>query len=867
MFGNVGRREPTYRVGEDGIALIELAPTTHSGEALLIFKFNSRRQQELRTWLSPQPRDWILVGFAEGTAGYNTLSDNQVAAVDAGFDEGYYDDGRVAFFAKGQVKGEYLLTLAYDSARDRDQSRTQFETQVDPDAYYTLYADKSEQRFEAASQRKLYVKLERKQFFALFGDFDTGLSFTELSRYERRFNGLKSGFRGQNVGYTVFAAETDQSFVRDELRGDGTSGLYFLSSAPIIGNSETIRIEVRDRFDTGHVISSDTLTRHLDYNLDVLNGSIYFKKPIPSRDASFNTIFIVAEYESFSDANDDVVAGGRGSVRFAQDSVEVGLTHINDDKQGAEADLTGVDMRWQVNPETLVRAEYATSNRTETGNQVSGTGSALSIEHHAENLDLRAYIKEVEEQFGLGQQSAAEKGIRKVGIDARSRIGERFFFDGEASWQQNLQTETVRGTARGLLRYENQGFSASTGLLHAQDEFADGVVNKSDLAEFAVSQKLFNRLTLRASGNVAISQEAENVDYPTSMVLGADYKLFEGVDLFAEYEDASGRDIEATMTRLGVRATPWSRAQVNSSVTNESSEFGPRVFANLGLVQGVQLNENWILDIGLDQTKTLLDPNARLFDANRELGSGSLNDDFVAVFLGATYNADLWSANSRIEYRDSDNEQRKTLIAGWYRDPQVGHGMSAGLTLFTSDTAAGTRSSVTNFKYGWAWRKAGGRWSFLNRIDLIFEDTTLIGQKEQSRRLINNLNANRRISESSQLSLQYAFKYVRNTFDGSQFGGYTDLIGVDFRRGFSTRWDAGIHTSIYHSYESKVVDYGVGVDLGFNMLDNLWLTLGYNLSGFQDSDFASARYTAQGPFLRISIKADQQSLRNIAGQR
>ena len=864
---NVGRREPTYRVGENGIALLELAPTTHSGEAILTFTFNSRRQQEIRAWLSPQPRDWILVGFAEGTAGYNTLSDNQVAAADAGFEESYYDDGRVAFFAKGQVKGEYLLTLAYDSARDRDQSRAQFETQVDPDAYYPLYADKSEQRFEAASQRKLYVKLERSQFFALFGDFDTGLSFTELSRYERRFNGLKSGFRGQNVGYTVFAAETDQSFVRDELRGDGTSGLYHLSSAPIIGNSETIRIEVRDRFDTGHVISSDTLSRHLDYNLDVLNGSIYFKKPVPSRDASFNPIFIVAEYESFSDANEDLVAGGRGSVRFADDRVEVGLTHINDDKQGAEADLTGVDMRWQVKPETLVRAEYATSNRTETGNRLSGSGSALSIEHHAENLDLRAYIKEVEEDFGLGQQSAAEKGVRKVGIDARSRIGERFFFDGEASWQQNLQTETIRGTARGQLRYENQGFTASTGLLHAQDEFVDGVVNTSDLAEFGVSQQLFNRLTLRASGNVAISEEAESVDYPTSLVLGADYKLFEGVDLFAEYEDASGRDIEATMTRLGIRATPWNRAQVNSSITNESSEFGPRVFANLGLVQGFQLNDNWILDIGLDQTKTLLDPNARLFDRDWELVSGSQNDDFVAFFLGATYSADLWSANSRVEYRDSENEQRHTLIAGWYRDPQVGHGMSAGLTWFTSENTAGTKSSVTNFRYGWAWRKAGGHWSFLNRIDLIFEDTTLTSQKEMSRRLINNLNANRRLNESSQLSLQYAFKYVSNTFDGSRFGGFTDLIGVDFRRGFSTRWDAGIHTSIYHSYESKVVDYGVGVDLGFNMLDNLWLTLGYNVSGFHDSDFAAARYTAQGPFLRISFKADQHTLRNIAGQR
>lgn len=864
---NIGNREPSYRVGEDGIALIELAPTSHSGEAILTFNFNSRRQQEIRTWLSPEPRDWILVGFAEGTAGYGTLAENQTAALDAGHADGYYDDGRVAFFAKGQIRGEYLLTMAYDSARERDQSKSQFETQVDPDAYYTLYADKSEQRFEAASQRKLYLKLERKQFFALFGDFDTGLSFTELSRYERRFNGFKSSFRGEHVGYTVFAAETDQSFVRDEIRGDGTSGLYYLSSAPIIGNSETIRIEVRDRFDTGQIVSSSTLARHLDYNLDVLDGSLFFKKPIPSRDESFNPIFIVVEYESFSDANEDVVAGGRGSVRMADDRVEIGLTHVSDNKQGAESDLTGVDVRWQVSPETLVRAEFASSSRTETGTELSGYAHAISLEHHGENTDVRAYIKEVEDEFGLGQQAAAEQGVRKVGVDARARVGERFFVDGEASWQQNLRNDTVRSTARGLVRYENQGFTASTGLVHAQDEFADGVVNKSDLAEFGVSQQIFGRLTLRANGNVAVSEDAENIDYPTSVVFGADLKIVDGVDLFAEYEDASGRDISSTMSRLGVRAKPWNRAQVNSALTSESSEFGPRLFANLGLVQGFQLNENWMFDLGIDQTRTIVNPDARLFDENRELASGSFNDDFVAVFLGATYNAEVWSANSRIEYRDSDNESRRTLIAGWYRDPQTGHGMSAGLTLFQSESISGSSTSSANFKYGWAWRKAGGHWSFLNRIDLIFEDTTLTSQKELSRRLINNLNANRRIGEASQLSLQYAFKYVRNTFDGSQFGGFTDLIGADLRRGFARRWDAGIHTSIYHSYQSRVLDYGLGVDIGYNILDNMWLTLGYNLAGFHDSDFTAARYTAQGPFLRISVKADQQTLQNIAGQR
>ncbi|MGB5625841.1 MAG: OmpA family protein, partial [Woeseiaceae bacterium] len=207
----IGTRNASYRVGSDGVAYIDLAPTTQTGEVTVVLPFENYREQEVRAWLKPAARDWILVGFAEGTAGYNTLSDNTAAAVDAGHEDGYYDEGRVAFFAKGSIKGEYLLTLAVDSARDRDLTRDRFDTVIDPNAYYSLYADVSEQRFEAASQRKLYVKIERQQFYALFGDFDTGLSVTELTRYQRRFNGLKSEYRGSNVGYTVFAAETDQS--------------------------------------------------------------------------------------------------------------------------------------------------------------------------------------------------------------------------------------------------------------------------------------------------------------------------------------------------------------------------------------------------------------------------------------------------------------------------------------------------------------------------------------------------------------------------------------------------------------------------------------------------------------------------------
>ncbi len=864
----VAERSATYRVDADGIAYLELAPTTQTGEVTIVLPFENYREQKIRAWLKPAQREWILVGFAEGTAGYNTLSDNVAAAVDAGHTDEYYDDGRAAFFAKGTIKGEFLLTLAFDSARDRDLNRERFETVVDPNAYYSLYADTSEQRFEAASQRKLYVKLERNQFYALFGDFDTGLSVTDLARYQRSFNGLKSEYRGRNAGYTAFAAETDQSYNRDEIRGDGTSGLYRLSASPIIANSENVRIEVRDRFDTGTVLSSQALSRFLDYNIDTLSGTLYFKRPVPSRDLDFNPIFIVIEYESVSDSTEDVVAGARGSLRTANDALEFGVTHINDATQGSEADLTGLDMRWQINEQTLLKVEVADSNATIGGVEQGGSAHSIDIEHNGENLDVRAYMREVDDGFGLGSQSAADKGVRRLGVDARAEIGERFAVEGEASWQQNLQTEAIRNLARALVRYENNDFSARLGVAVAEDKFEDGDKRSSQLLEVGVAQKfLADKLRLRLGGSLALNEGAENTDYPTSVVVGADYRLMDGLELVAEYEDTTGEDLDASMTRVGVRANPWSRAQINSFLSNETTEFGPRLFANLGLIQGFQINEKWIVDLGVDHAKTLLSPAARPFDTDRELGSGSFNEDFVAAYVGATYTSNLWSANSRLEVRDSDSEERATVLLGWYREPTVGHGLSAAFTLFQADTSLGSEMTQANLRFGWAYRLADRKWSFLNRTDLIADEMSTALSEQDSWRLINNFNANRRISAATQLSLQYAFKYVRSNFDEQSFTGYTDLIGVDLRHGFGERWDVGVNTSIYHSYRSKIIDYGAGVDVGYNVGSNMWLTLGYNFEGFDDQDFAAARFTASGPFLRFTIKADQQILRRIAGQR
>ena len=186
--------------------------------------------------------------------------------------------------------------------------------------------------------------------------------------------------------------------------------------------------------------------------------------------------------------------------------------------------------------------------------------------------------------------------------------------------------------------------------------------------------------------------------------------------------------------------------------------------------------------------------------------------------------------------------------------------------MFEADNVLGNEMTQANLRFGWAYRLADRNWSFLDRVDLVYDQALLANDEQKSWRLVNNFSANRRISAATSLSLQYAFKYVRSEFDDDSYTGYTDLAGIDIRHGFRNRWDVGANASVLNSRESGTMDYGIGLDVGFNLASNIWLSLGYNFAGFEDDDFDDARYTAEGPFLRFSIKADQQILKRIAGQ-
>ena len=52
----------------------------------------------------------------------------------------------------------------------------------------------------------------------------------------------------------------------------------------------------------------------------------------------------------------------------------------------------------------------------------------------------------------------------------------------------------------------------------------------------------------------------------------------------------------------------------------------------------------------------------------------------------------------------------------------------------------------------------------------------------------------------------------------------------------------------------------------FRLARNVWIAVGYNFVGFHDEDFSRNRYTEQGPFIKLRIKADQDTFRDLAAK-
>lgn len=848
------------RVDSHGIARFE--PVGTAGNYRITLAADDNVKAEIDVPVAPDLREWILVGFAEGTYGHNTLSGNMNALEDE--EEHSYFKGKSAFFARGQIKGEWLLTASYDSRRGKEDNALL--QRIDPQKWYVLYGDDTLRAHDAPSSKKLYVRIERADFYAMFGDYNTGLSVTELANYSRTLTGVKTEYTGANVSATGFAAKTDQGFVRDDIAADGTSGLYRLSRGSILPGSEEIETQVRDRF-TNEVISTLTMVRYIDYNIDYQDGSLYFRTPMFSQDENFNPRRIVVRYEVTAGA-EKWVTGGRVSLHDRDKKVEVGITRVDDDQ--AEGDLTGIDATWKPNDSHTVKAEAAlTKNDVPGGGNIDAKAWMVEHTYTSESFDSRIRVEEKEGDFGLGQLGSDEDDIRTALVSTRYRIDDEWAISGDATNQEILSNHNQRSTVEGRVEYTQDDWSAHTGLRYSRDYLNSDTNTARQVVLGARRSMLDKRLVLSVRGETS-AQSNTNVDYPNLVAVGADYQLTPKSSLFVNQEFSWGAERQTQEARVGVRTSPWEGGTVSTEVRRSQDEHGPRLMAHSGVFQTLQISDNWTADLGLDRSQSISQSStpADTFDSRRPLAFGSNNaEDYTAMFLGAGYQTAEWQWTNRVEYRHAELDDKWSFLSGFYHRLDQVDTLTGRILHFSQQTDSGVETRSTQFDFSFARRPLSDRAFWLNRTQLIFDTQNDASGEVQGRRLVNNTMVNFVRNHRHQLALHYGARYVTDTIDDQHFTGYSDLMSSEYRYDITPRWDVGFRVSLLNSYASKVHERSYGIMAGHSPVKDVWISLGYNFKGFYDKDFDNAESRTKGVVLNFRIKFDQDGVRRMTGRK
>jgi hypothetical protein len=139
----------------------------------------------------------------------------------------------------------------------------------------------------------------------------------------------------------------------------------------------------------------------------------------------------------------------------------------------------------------------------------------------------------------------------------------------------------------------------------------------------------------------------------------------------------------------------------------------------------------------------------------------------------------------------------------------------------------------------------------------------------QSRRIVNSLSVNytQAGSESAELSLFWGSRYVSERLRDSDVGGWSNVVGIDWRYDLSETLDVGIAGTVRHGLGGNSVAWSGGPTVGLTPFENGWLSAGWNFVGFEDSDFEEARYTRDGPYVTLRVKFDQLTLEQLGLRR
>jgi hypothetical protein len=386
------------------------------------------------------PKDsWFYVALGEFTASANK-TDGPAELVTQDTDRYSKDTeitGRGAFYAKGKVHDDYLVTMSADTReRPIEDLFSNFTSKdprfllerIDGDRAYPVYGDDSTSEWDAPTNGRFYARIERHESRAVWGNFQTAWTGLELNQFSRGLYGADvlaksdaaTSFGERRATLDAFAAEPGTLNSREEFRGTGGS-LYYLHRQDITRGSERLWIEIRDET-SGIALQRTQLVPGIDYEMSYLQGRILLRAPLPSvadgstlvqlGSLSGNPVYLVSTYEYSPGLNDtdSNVYGVRQST-WVNDHVRLGFSGYRQGEATDRQTLGGLDATLRYAAGTYLDIEGARSDGagSQLGSIDGGFGFNQSI-----TADTRADAKRVQGVFDLSELSSSARGRGSV---------------------------------------------------------------------------------------------------------------------------------------------------------------------------------------------------------------------------------------------------------------------------------------------------------------------------------------------------------------------------------------------------------------------------------------------------------------------
>ncbi len=275
----------------------------------------------------------------------------------------------------------------------------------------------------------------------------------------------------------------------------------------------------------------------------------------------------------------------------------------------------------------------------------------------------------------------------------------------------------------------------------------------------------------------------------------------------------------------------------------------------------IGLRNKWPIEPGLAMTTT--------FERVHTL-SGPTDEEAIAGSVGVDYTANpLWKGSGRIELRDATNtESLLTTFGIADKLTESWTGLIRDALAVERNTGSGTGQRVQErLQAGIAYRDTGSDvWNLLALLEQRYEtDNTQVLESLKQITEIASLSANAQMNARSVLTMRVAAKWVLDDSNGIRSNAATQLVSARVTYDLTKKWDVGAIVSALLSDGFHTRQTGFGVEAGYNLAANLWLSAGLNIFGYREDVLTGNDYSNRGVYLRIRFKFDESLLEGASG--